>query len=299
MKLCIVGAGGVGGYLAAMLARAGEELYLAARGENKDAIERNGIIVNIAGGTFGARVKEVSDDPADFGEGVDAVLLCTKGYDLAGALEAVSPIVGSRTLLVPFGNGVGNAARVERRYPDNPVANGAIYIVSHLVEPGVVEVKGKGAYVVIGCDGKLPEPVRKLGRVLENAGIKTKVSDNITTEVWKKYLLISAMATLTSFHDEPMGAVVQNREDELRALLGEIMAVGRAEGAKLDEKDIERVVEQIGKVPYDSPTSMWLDFRAKRRSELEELSGYVAKRAQELGIAVPVMRSCYEELKGR
>jgi len=299
MKIAIVGAGGVGGFLATMLARSGEMVYLVARGAQRDAICKHGICVELNGETICAHPEAVSDDPADFGVTVDAILFCTKGYDLEKVAELVRPIVSKETLLLPLGNGVGNAEVLQRHFPDHLIVNGAIYIVSHIKAPGVVMVKGKGALVVMGVDGEVPVAVEQLAESLKRAGIKTKVSGSITTDVWKKYLLISAMATLTSCYDKPMGAIVAEHADKLDAILHEILAVGRAEGAELNERDIEKVLDQVKKVPYDSPTSMWLDFKAKKPTELEQLSGYIVKKAKEHAIDVPVMAACYEALKQR
>ncbi|MCF6200585.1 MAG: ketopantoate reductase family protein [Hydrogenimonas sp.] len=299
MKIGVVGAGGVGGFLAAMLSRSGEEIYLLARGDQLKAIEREGVYVELRGERVCGKPKKVSDKASSFEVELDAVLFCTKGYDLEEAARSMEPAISSKTLLVPLGNGVENANRLLSVYPDNPIANGAIYIVSCIKEPGVAEVKGKGAYLVVGCDGKLPKRVKELAKALEEAGLKVKVSEDITTEVWRKFLLISAMATLTSCYDEPMGAIVEKRGAELDEALREIMAVGIAEGAKLDKEDIERVKVQVGKVPFNSPTSMWLDFKAGNRTELEELTGYIVRRGEEMGMETPVMRRCYEELKRR
>jgi len=297
MKIVIVGAGGVGGFLATMLARLGKDVYLVARGKQLEAISENGICVELNGESICCKPKMVSDDPSKFKIDADVVLFCTKGYDLESAAKLVSPVVSENTLLVPLGNGVGNAKVLKQHFNSSLVANGAIYIVSHIKEPGVITVKGKGAFVVIGEDKEASDPVKKLGELLKQAGIKTKVSSSITTDVWKKYLLISAMATLTSCFDEPMGAVVEKHSEKLDAILREIFAVGQAEGAKLDFEDIENVLNQVKKVPYDSPTSMWLDFKAGRQTELEQLSGYIVKKAKEHNIDVPVMSCCYEKLK--
>ena len=297
MKIGIVGAGGVGGYLAAMLAKSGEKVYLVARGEHLEAIRREGLRIETPGGAFSAKPHAVSDDPKDFAEKMDAVLFCTKGYDLEAAALKAKPMIAPETWLIPFGNGVGNAEALKRLFPDNPVANGAIYVVSHIAGPGKVILKGKGAMAVFGVDGEIPESLKRLGEAFAKAGIKTKVSGRITTDVWKKYLLIAAMATLTSFYDEPMGAVVEKHGEELDAILHEILAVGRAEGAELNEEDIANVMKQVAKVPYDSPTSMWLDFRAGKKTELEQLSGHVVRRGEAHGIPTPVMRQCYEGLK--
>ena len=299
MKIGIVGAGGVGGYLAARLAKSGEEVYLVARGEHLEAIEKEGLRLVVRDEEIVVHPAAVSDDPADFGERMDAVLFCVKGYDLQDAAKKAAPMIGPDTLLVPFGNGVGNAQTLRSIYPQNPVANGAIYIVSHIQRPGVVKVAGRGALAVIGTDGPVPQRLQALGDALKKAGIKTIVSDRITTEVWKKFLLIAAMATLTSCHDAPMGEIVEKHKEELRKVLDEILAVGRAEGARLDDGDKAKVLEQVAKVPYDSPTSMWLDFKAGRKTELEQITGYVVKKAREHGIEVPTIAACYEVLKSR
>ncbi len=298
MKIAIVGAGGVGGFLAAMLSRAGEDVLLVARGRNLEAIKRNGVCVEMGGKTLCGK-PEAAESAKEFADTAGVVLFCTKGYDLLKAAKEAAPVISPETLLVPLGNGVGNAEKLKGLYPKNSVANGAIYIVSHLKEPGLVEVKGKGAYVVVGMKGEASSMLRKLGKAMEKAGIKVKVSEQITTEVWKKFLLISAMATLTSFYDEPMGAVVQKHSKELDEILHEILAVGKAEGAKIDEDDIGRVKEQVERVPYDSPTSMWLDFKSGGRTELEDLTGYLLKKGKEHGLQTPLLKRCYEELKKR
>ena len=299
MRIGIVGAGGVGGYLAARLGESGEAVYLVARSAHLEAIRKSGLHLYLRDEEHIVHPTGASDDPAEFGTVMDAVLFCTKGYDLEAAAKKAAPMIGPETLLVPFGNGVGNAETLRKLYPENAVANGAVYIVSHIEKPGVVKVAGRGAMAVIGTDGPVPEKVRELGEALKKAGIKTIVSEVITTEVWKKFLLIAAMATLTSCHDAPMGAIVEKHREELERVLDEILAVGRAEGARLSESDKAKVLEQVAKVPYDSPTSMWLDFKAGRPTELEQITGYVVRKAAEHGIGVPVIGECYETLKDR
>jgi 2-dehydropantoate 2-reductase len=296
MKIAVVGAGGVGGYFAALLANAGEEVWLVARGAGLEAIRDKGLCLTRRGETLCVRPAKLSDDPADFGGVADAVLFCTKGYDLEEAARRAAPMIGPHTLLVPFGNGVGNAETLKRLYPKNPVANGAVYIVSHQKAPGHIEMPGYGALAVLGGDGRLPEGAEALADALKRAGVKVVLTEKATTEVWKKFLLIAAMSTLTSCHDEPMGAVVEKHGEELDAMLDEIVAVGRAEGADIGEEDKDKVLEQVGKVPYDSPTSMWLDLKAGRKTELAQLGGYVLRKAEEHGIEVPVTRRCVERL---
>ena len=299
MKIAIVGAGGVGGYLAAKLADAGADVYVVARGKHLLAIRETGICLQMPEETHCVFPKAVEDDPKEFHTTMDYLFFCVKGYALEAAAEIVKPIVSPSTVLVPLGNGVDNDRVLRRYYPENIIANGAIYIVSHLVEPGVIEVQSKRAYIVFGVDGEVPKPLMELAEILRKAGLKVKVSNDITTDVWKKFLLISAMGTLTSCYDAPMGAILSEHRKELEEILHEILAVGKAEGAKLDEKDIDRVIDQISRVPYEAPTSMWLDFKAGKKTELEQLSGYVVRKAKEHGIDVPVVTKCYERLKKR
>ncbi|WP_353662026.1 2-dehydropantoate 2-reductase [Hydrogenimonas sp. SS33] len=297
MNIGIVGAGGVGGYLAQRLAEAGERVYLVARGAHLEAIRERGICVKTQAGVTCSAPAAVSDDPADFGKSMDVVLFCVKGYDLQEAARKAAPMISPDTLLVPLGNGVGNAEVLRRLYPGHAVANGAVYIVSHIAEPGVVALGGRGALLVMGMEGgETPPALTALAEALQKAGVKTKISGDITTDVWKKYLLIAAMGTLTSCHNVPMGPVLQKHRKELEEAFGEILAVGVAEGAKLGKEDVESVRRQLEKVPHDAPTSMWLDFKAGRKTELEQLTGYVVRKAREHGIDVPVMRRCYKIL---
>jgi 2-dehydropantoate 2-reductase len=296
MTIAVVGAGGVGGYFAALLSEAGEEVWLVARGAGLEAIRDKGLRLTRRGETLCIRPARLSDDPADFGGAADAVLFCTKGYDLEEAARRAAPMIGPETLLVPFGNGVGNAERLKRLYPENPVANGAVYIVAHQIAPGHIEMPGYGALAVLGGDGALPEGAEALAEALKRVGVKVVLSNRITTEVWKKFLLIAAMSTLTSCHDAPMGAIVEKHGDELDAMLDEIIAVGRAEGADIGEADKAKVLEQVGLVPYDSPNSMWLDLKAGRQTELAQLGGYVLEKAQKHGIDAPVTRRCVEKI---
>ncbi|WP_457597285.1 ketopantoate reductase family protein [Hydrogenimonas sp.] len=296
MKVAIVGAGGVGGYLAFKLAESGVDPYLVARSAHGRAIAEKGLVLRTKEGRKRVALSHVADTPFD--ETMDAVLFCVKGYDLQAAAEAARPMIGPETLLLPLGNGVGNADVLKRLYPKSPVANGAVYIVSHIEAPGVVALGGKGAYVVMGMEeAETPQTLETLAQTLQKAGVKAKVADDIRTEVWRKYLLISVMATLTSCHDAPMGAILADHRDEMEGALAEVAAVGRAEGAKLGQEEIDNVFRQIEKLPYDAPTSMWLDFRAHRPTELETLTGYVVERAKAHDLEVPVMARCYEALK--
>jgi len=299
MNIAIIGAGGVGGFLAQRLSQIEETVYLTARGNHLQAIRGRGICVETKAGRACAHPADISDNPADFSTTVDAVLFCVKGYDLEAAARSAAAIIGPQTLLLPLGNGVGNAALLKRLYPDRTVANGAIYIVSHLSEPGVVKLGGRGALIVMGMPDRSHPPVlATLAEALQKAtDIKVHLSDDIVTDVWKKYLLIAAMGTLTSCHDLPMGPILQRYRHELESAFEEIRAVGEAEGARLDDEALETIRRQLERVPHDAPTSMWLDFQAGRKTELEQLTGYVIHQAQIHGIETPVMRRCYEKLK--
>ncbi len=298
MKIGIVGAGGVGGFLAATLAKSGEAVYLIARGKHRAAIEKEGLTLEGRQGRLRAKPAGVDDKADGFGIEADAVLFATKGYDLEEAAEAARGMIGPKTLLVPLGNGVDNARTLHALYPHNPVANGAIYIVSHLHEPGHIRLMGQGAKIVVGMSEGHSDRLVPLVDALRRSGAKTILSDDITTDVWRKYLLIAAMGTLTSCYDAPMGAIVAHHGEALRQALEEIVAVGQKVGAKLTKEDIEDVITQLGRVPFDAPTSMWLDFKKGAKTELEQLTGYVVKQADRFGIEVPVMRMCYEKLGG-
>ena len=294
MRIAVVGAGGVGGYLAGKLVQKGlVDLHLVARGSHLKAIEKSGLQIRDAEETF--TVRPDTTLPKE-GTPLDAVFLTVKSYDFEAACAQIAPRVGNETLVIPLANGVDHKAKIETLLGKGIVCEGCVYIISHIEAPGVIRKKSPLFYMVFG-DTTITPKMEALAAVLNESGLKTKLTADARTECWKKYLFIATFATLTAYYGESMDAVFAKHRDEVDAVLAEIRTVANALGVPIGEKEIEKVIKQAQNLPEGAKTSMQLDFEAGKKTELESLTGYVVHEARKMGLEVPLMQKMYESLK--
>jgi len=296
MRIAVVGAGGVGGYLAGKLVQKDlVDVYLVARGTHLEAIEKSGLQIRDAEETFTVHPNTAfpeEDVP------LDAVFLAVKSYDFEAACAQVAPRIDDETLVIPLANGVDHKAKIETLLGKGIVYEGCVYIISHIEAPGVIRKKSPLFYMVFG-DTAITPKMEILAAVLNESGLKTKLTADARTECWKKYLFIATFATLTAYYGESMDVVFAKHRDEVDTVLSEIRAVADALGVPIGEKEIEKVIKQAQNLPEGAKTSMQLDFEAGKKTELESLTGYIVHEAQKMGLEVPLMRKMYENLKAR
>ncbi|MGE4512076.1 MAG: ketopantoate reductase family protein [Sulfurimonadaceae bacterium] len=291
MRIAVVGLGGVGGYLAASLACTAHEVVGFARGAHLEAIQKNGISVVEDTKTWHAtcQAQELKNPSGVF----DLVLFCVKGYDLLPSLEALRHAITPDTILLSFANGIENGELL-RQNTHAKVLDGCVYILSHIEKAGVIRKKGEVFAAVFGGD---KEATHKVAELFKEAHLRYKTPENIQEAIWKKYIFIAAFATLTSTYDAPIGAIYKEHYDEAKALLEEIAAVAHAKGIEIAD-EVQKALDTASKVPYDSSTSMHLDFQNNKPTEVETLSGTIVREGVKYGIKTPLMQKFYEKLRG-
>jgi 2-dehydropantoate 2-reductase len=289
MRIAIVGLGGVGAYIGAKLCALKDEheIIFIARGEHLKAIQNNGL-----------RIIDVDEEHTYYpsstqestSEHLDIVFLCTKTYHAKDALLQLGNAVSKKTLIIPVANGVSSREELQGLTPAQ-VTESCVYIVSHKVTAGVIK-KSTDTFMLI-----LSEDVQELlGPLVTSAGLRCKFSDDIKKEIWKKFLFISAMGSLTSFYQIGMGSIYTKHNEELISVLNEIFSVAKAEGVNIEKKEIDKALHMASKLPADSPTSLWLDIQKKGLNELETLCGYIVIEAEDNRLDVPIMQKVYREL---
>jgi len=289
MRVAVIGLGGVGGYLAASFAKAGIELVGFGRGEHLAAIQKDGLCVveDHQEWCVDLDARELKDTDGYF----DGVLFCVKSYDLEDAYRAIEPFIDEKSFLISFSNGVNNGDRL-RTLSSATVLEGAVYILSHIQKAGVIRKKGKVFAAVFGGDARATQ---KLAALFEKADLRYKTPDDIKKALYKKYIFIAAFATLTSYYNKPIAAVYKEHLREAKALLEEIAAVAKSEGVDIDD-EVQKALDTAAKLPADASTSMHLDFQNNKQTELESLSGYIAKNR---AIQTPLMEKMYKELSAK
>jgi 2-dehydropantoate 2-reductase len=301
MRIAIVGAGGVGGLLAGLLARAGDEVLVVARGAHGEAIRRDGVRVESPLGTFTQRVAAVSDDPAAVGP-ADAVLVAVKAWQVPELAPRLAPLLGSGGFLVPLQNGVAAADQLAGALGAERVAGGIIHVLAWIAGPGLVRHAGRPPRVTLGergsgrasTDGRL----EALASALRRAGAEVVLAEDIERASWEKFLTIAPWGTVGAVARAPIGVLrsVPETRALLEATMEELASVGRARGVALPPDAVAKVLGFIDGAPPDATASMQRDLGAGRPSELEDQTGTVVRLGREARVPVPITEALYAAL---
>ncbi|MFD8763877.1 ketopantoate reductase family protein [Streptomyces mirabilis] len=290
--VAVLGPGGVGGLLAALVARAGHRVICLAGDETARALRTDGIRVR-SGGRFGDFTAAVEAD-TELREPVDACLITVKHTALDAALERVRPEVLGDGLLVPFLNGVEHPATLRARYGAARVAPAVIRVESTRTAPGVVEHGSPFAEIDLTGESVPRGRLDALAGVLAAAGPTVRVLDDEAATLWAKMSFLAPFALLTTRYGVPLGEVRTRHREELTALVAETAAVSRACGAPADPAV---ALARYDAFPPDTKSSMQRDAEAGRPLELDAIGGALLRAADRHGVAVPVARGLVRELE--
>ena len=290
MRIAILGAGGVGSYYGGALARAGNEVGLLARGENLAALRERGLAVRAPEGSYTVAV-QATDDPAALA-GAELAIVAVKSYSLAEIVPAARHLAETGAVVLPLLNGVEAAERlVAGGVPDGQVLGGLTQISAARVGPGVVERRSDFQRVIVGeRAGGLSGRAERIAAAFRDAGADARASEDISADLWRKFLFITTMAVACGLARSPIGPV---REAPLGPLLleraaGEVAAVARGLGVALGEGDAEQILKNIESLPGAMQPSFLLDLEAGGPTELDDLSGAVSRLGRRAGVATPV-----------
>ena len=290
MRILIVGAGGVGGYFGAKLARAGMTVTFLARGAHLEAIRRNGLTVRSAvDGESHVRVEAV--DRVDGTAPVDVVLLCVKSFDTDAAVDAIRPTVGADTAVLSLQNGVDNEAKIDAILGRGHAVGGAAYVFATIESPGVIVHRFAGRIVFGELDGVTRPRTERLLDAFGRAGVPAEVSTDIQRVLWEKYLMICAQAGMTAMTRCPIG-VIRETPDTWRmygAIVEELARVGRAAGVPLPPDVVDRITKAAAALAPDAYSSLYHDLVHGRRLELDALHGYAVRLGERLGVPTPML----------
>ncbi|MFG2131643.1 ketopantoate reductase family protein [Streptomyces sp. NPDC048751] len=289
--VAVLGPGGVGGLLAALLARTGRRVICLAGEKTAHTLRTDGIRVrSTVFGDFTARVEA----DTELSEPVDACLVAVKHTTLDAALACVTPEALGDGLLVPFLNGVEHPAALRERYRPDRVAPGVIRVESTRVRPGVIEHASPFVEIDLAGDPVPRTRLDALAQALTAAGPTTRVLDDEAAALWAKMSFLAPFALLTTRHGVPMGDVRTAHREELTALVEETAAVSRACGGPADPA---QALARYDAFPPGMKSSMQRDAEAGRPLELDAIGGALLRAAERHGVGVPVTARLVRELR--
>jgi 2-dehydropantoate 2-reductase len=299
MRVAVMAAGGVGGYLGSKLVGKGHEVAMIARGAHLEAIRANGLAVDTDGGTFIATPSLVTDDPAEVGP-VDVVVFAVKLPHTDAAAQACRPLIGADTVVIPFQNGVESPATLARLLGPAHAAAGCGYIAISIVEPGRLRKVGELERFLFGeADGGQSARIEAFRSALVDAGVNAPVPEDIHVEVWRKFAFLAALSGMTAASRAPIGVI---RDDEamrnvFRRAVNEVVEVARARGIAVPEDLTDQHMAFIAGLPHEMTASQAHDLAAGRPLEIEGLSGAVVRLGGERGVDTPVHAALHAVLR--
>jgi 2-dehydropantoate 2-reductase len=282
-EIAILGPGGVGGFLAAALDRAGQPVRVIARETRAEAITRDGIEVDsVRLGRFSARPPAVPELTGD----VDVLFVATKATTLPSALERIQ---SQPRLIVPLLNGLEHMALLRNRFAGERVVAGAIRIEASAPRPGLIKQTSPFLRIDLAADDpRLRPELDELAGVLERAEVPARVETSEAQILWSKLVRLVALACTTSASGETIG-FIRSDPDWRRTLLASIQeaaAVANADGARIDPAtplaELEDAHPGLG-------SSMQRDIAAGREPELDAIAGAVLRAGGRHGLQCPTL----------
>jgi 2-dehydropantoate 2-reductase len=313
VKTVIVGAGAIGAYMGALMARQGQDVVLFARGPHYRAMKENGVRVRAAEGGEEFTVRPEVIDNLELAGKADLVFLGVKAHSLPSLAPSLRPLIGDSTIFVSTQNGIPwwyfqrhggelDGTRIERVDPGGAISSvidaervigSIVYFATDVVEPGVVR-HIEGNRISLGePDGSRSDRIKAIADALIKAGLRAPITTRIRHEIWVKILGNMSFNPISALTGATVVRMVQDPDVSVlvRRMMEEAEAVASKLGMELPISIDQRIAgaEKVG----EHKTSMLQDLEAGRPMEVEAVVGAVLELGDRLGVPMPHTRAVY------
>lgn len=294
-KIAVVGSGAVGGYFGGLLARAGAPVTFIGRPAFVEAVGKDGLFLDTL--TFQESVRVQASADLSAARGAELVLFSVKTTDNPSTARALAPLLAPGATVVSMQNGVDNAEQIRAQGID--AISAVVYVAASCPAPGRVKHAGRGDLVV----GPRSPRTELVARAFERAGVPCRTSDNIAGELWTKLIWNCALNAISALGRAKYGAIAASGDARkvVEIVVREVLAVARA--ADIHPPGLEdppvaiegafRIATQMG----EALSSTAQDMLRGKRTEIDSLNGYVARRGAELGVPTPLNHALYTLVK--
>jgi len=308
MRIAVIGPGAIGCLFAALLSRAGNELWLVDRyPQRAGMLNRRGVFVSrstTVGGAEGVPQEfragvRATTDPRQIGP-VDLVIVAVKSFHTSEAAQAAAPLVVGETAVLTLQNGLGNLEILQQTLGAERVIGGVTSQGAALVAPGQVHHAGDGPTVIGEPAGLLSERLLGIQETFSQAGIQTEVTTNLTSALWGKLVVNVGLNAVGALAHVRNGGIMESTHlrQVMAAAVREAVAVARARDIPLLHPDMAAHAEEICQRTANNMNSMLQDLLRKRRTEVDAINGAVVRAGAVLGVPTPVNDTLLSLIKG-
>jgi 2-dehydropantoate 2-reductase len=291
MRVVILGAGGVGGYLGARLMTGGADATFLARVRRAEQLASIGLVLKSPLGDFSSPVK-IMMAGAKSDAVPDVVIISCKEPSLAGALNEVTPLLGSETRLLPLLNGMRHIDMLTARYPATPLLGGVVHGATNLRSDGVIEHLSTFMTVIVGPVATSSDPIAtEIVDRLRAAGVDAYATHEIRQDMWNKFVFLAAFAGITCLMRASIGTILEtdHGRERILKLLGETRQVAQAEGFPPPDTLMDEYRTLLTQPGSSLTSSMLRDIEAGRRTEGAHILGDMLARARRHGLSAPIL----------
>jgi 2-dehydropantoate 2-reductase len=319
MKICVYGAGAVGGLIAARLTRSAHDVSIVARGRHLEAVRSGGLRVrDRASGEVQAHTVKADSDPAALGP-QDYVIVAVKAQSLPEVAQCIAPLVGPDTSIITAMNGVpwwffdrlgfgagklrleslDPGGRLARAMPTERIVGCVIHLAASTPEPGLI-VHNMGRRLILGePGGRNGVRTKNIADALSAAGFEVVVSDFIEKEFWVKLLGNVSFNPVSALTVSTADRLIENREVKayMVHIMREVLAIGRAVGVDADIEPEARL--DMARALGQFKTSMLQDLEAGKPLEIDGLLAGTLEIAAKGGVPAPYTQSLFGLIRAR
>jgi 2-dehydropantoate 2-reductase len=295
-KIAVVGAGAVGGYFGGVLARAGAPVIFIGRPSFVEAVQKEGLLLDTT--QFKERVKVQASADLAAARGAEIVLFCVKTTDTPGTARELASILAPGAILVSMQNGADNAEQIHAASGLHALP-AAVYVAASIPAPGAVKHVGRGDLVL----GPENEHTRRVAAIFTRAKVPCRISENLTGELWTKLVWNCALNALSALGRVTYGEILASADAKqlLEGTVYEVLAVAKAAGIKppgLEDPQIAlagayKIAEQMAA----TRSSTAQDMMRGKKTEIDSLNGFIARKGRELGVPTPLNHALYTLVK--
>jgi len=299
VKILILGAGAIGGYVGGRLHQSGADVTFLVRDKRNEALKRDGLVIRSTKGDITQMVKTVAK--ASEGGPYDVVLLTCKAYDLDSAIDAIAPAISANTTIVPLLNGMRHIDVLADKFGDAKVVGGLARVGVAMNDKG--EILHTSPFAAISFGERDGKPARaalaELDAAIKKSGIDGGLNANIVQDLWDKWIMLCTLAATCCLMRGASGDILE--ADEGRAIVLETVDEGRkvaaAAGHDPGDKGMATIRSFLTVKGSKFTASMLHDLEKGAMVEADHIVGDMIARAKKTGIATPNLRMAYAHLQ--